>query len=81
MPPAAGDPYYAVTHNGLDAIIERLLEEAQMLLADQPADVDLASSRLDYMWKVRLAPAHLITAGAAVTRDTNALAWGVCLRN
>ncbi len=55
----AGDPYYAVTHNGLDAMIERLLEEAQMLLADQPPDVSLASSRFEYMWKVGLAPACL----------------------
>jgi hypothetical protein len=38
-------------------MIVRLVEEAQMLLSDQPPDISLASSRLEYMWKVRLAPA------------------------
>ena len=47
----ASDPYYLVMRNGLDAMMQRFLDEARLLAHDQLADATMASKRLDYLFK------------------------------
>lgn len=50
--PSPGNQYFEATNNGLDNMITRLLDEAELLALDAPVDVSLASKRLEYMWRV-----------------------------
>ncbi|KAG2423934.1 hypothetical protein HXX76_014875 [Chlamydomonas incerta] len=44
-----GDPYYEVTHNGLDVMVRRMLAEMRLLSQDDDADVAYSSTRYMYM--------------------------------
>eukprot|EP00775_Hariotina_reticulata_P007071 gene7071-7284_t len=44
--------YYAATHNGLDAMASRFIEETELLLADQPGDINISNTRFEYIWQV-----------------------------
>lgn len=44
---APGDELYSVTHNGLEFMVRRLLDEAALLLADGNAAIDAASPRYE----------------------------------
>lgn len=50
-------PYYQVSTRGINPMMERFLQEAELLVRDANADIDATSSRLDYMWQVRAPPA------------------------
>lgn len=46
------DPYYEVTIHGVNMMIERFFDEVAMLLLDVPSDVNMTSTRLDYIWQI-----------------------------
>ena len=46
------DAYYEVSNHALDPMIIRLMDELLLLVSDSPANVNLNSSRMDYVWKV-----------------------------
>ena len=41
-----------VSYSGMDAMVRRFFTESQSMLDDAYADVNLNSTRLDYMWQV-----------------------------
>ncbi|GFR49215.1 hypothetical protein Agub_g11131, partial [Astrephomene gubernaculifera] len=47
-----GDTYYEVTHNGLDAMVRRMLLEMTLLSQDEDEDVTYNSTRYMYMYAV-----------------------------
>ncbi|GFR46145.1 hypothetical protein Agub_g7671, partial [Astrephomene gubernaculifera] len=44
-----GDPYYEVTHNGLDTMVRRMLTELRLLTEDDDADATYDSTRCAFM--------------------------------
>ncbi|GLI70439.1 hypothetical protein VaNZ11_015349 [Volvox africanus] len=47
-----GSPYYEVTHNGLDAMVRRMITEMELLISDDDQDVKYNGSRWTYMYQV-----------------------------
>ncbi|KAI8475137.1 MAG: hypothetical protein J3K34DRAFT_517581 [Monoraphidium minutum] len=47
-----GHKYYDVTHSGLDAMVNRFIQEVDLLLHDPPEAISIDSPRLEYIWQV-----------------------------
>ncbi|GIL74348.1 hypothetical protein Vretifemale_4277, partial [Volvox reticuliferus] len=47
-----GSPYYEVTHNGLDAMVRRMITEMELLISDEDQDVKYNGTRWTYMYQV-----------------------------
>ncbi|WIA17635.1 hypothetical protein OEZ85_014441 [Tetradesmus obliquus] len=47
-----GHPFYDVSRNGLDAMATRFMQETQLLLADDPRDINVSNARLRYIWQL-----------------------------
>eukprot|EP00882_Tetradesmus_deserticola_P028078 GHRQ01031256.1.p1 GENE.GHRQ01031256.1~~GHRQ01031256.1.p1 ORF type:complete len:320 (+),score=90.34 GHRQ01031256.1:903-1862(+) len=49
-----GHYFYDVAHNGLDAMATRFIEETQLLMADDPRDINISNPRLEFLWQFGL---------------------------
>jgi len=46
--------YYEITHQGVAAMMDRVIVESTVILHDSLSDINLNSPRLDYLWRVGL---------------------------
>ncbi|GAX73193.1 hypothetical protein CEUSTIGMA_g646.t1 [Chlamydomonas eustigma] len=50
----SSDIYYEISHQGVAAMMERVIIESTVILNDNLSDINLYSPQLDYLWRVGL---------------------------